>query len=465
MNDNSGKIRVLIVDDNPDTVNNLKKLLYFEKDIEVIATAGTGDDAVRIAVEFLPDIVLMDINMPGMDGIAASEQISLQAPGTQIVIMSVQAEPDYLRRAMLAGAREFLIKPFSSEQLANTVRAVARLGVQQRATGMLAVAPRSGGTQPLADSRQAPPPVRRPGTTPLPPPPPVERMITVPPPQTVAPYVQATTPPPTAATPGPQGKIFVVFSASGGLGRSTVAANLAIALKDESRGRVALVDCSLRFGDIGVLLNLTSNQTIAEIASAEGGPDLEILADLMVSHPTGIKVMLSPSSPELAELVTASAARTILTALRGKFDFVVVDTFASLDDVTLSVLDVADRILLLTASEIPAIKNTKLFFEVTEALKYPADKTVLILSKYVQRNSITPQDIQASIKHPVYAVVERDDRAATQAAQTGQPFVINQKNSPAAVSINRLARLLVRPPVDPAVEPAKQAPARRGLFR
>jgi pilus assembly protein CpaE len=259
--------------------------------------------------------------------------------------------------------------------------------------------------------------------------------------------------------------VLAVFGANGGLGRSTLAANLAIALRDETRGKVALVDCSLRFGDAGVLLNLTSNHTISEIASAEGGPDVEILADLMVSHPSGIKVMLAPPSPELAELVSPAAMRVILKTLREKFDFVVVDTFASLDEVILNVLEFADQILLLTTSEIPAIKNTKLFFEVTEALKYPPEKTLLILNKFDQRSSITPQDIQASIKHPVFAVIERDDRATNLAAQTGQPFVVNQKSSPAAVSVVRLAKALARPPSEPAADAQKAQPQRRGLFR
>jgi len=132
MTENSPKIRVVVVDDNADTINNLKKLLYFEKDVEIVGTASSGEEGIARAVEKLPDVVLMDINMPGMDGISASEAITARMPGVQIVIMSVQAEADYLRRAMLAGAREFLIKPFSSEQLANTLRAVYQLGANAR---------------------------------------------------------------------------------------------------------------------------------------------------------------------------------------------------------------------------------------------------------------------------------------------------------------------------------------------
>jgi DNA-binding NarL/FixJ family response regulator len=107
------KIGVLIVDDISDTRENLSKLLMFERDIEVVGTAGSGPEALEVARKLYPDVVLMDINMPEMDGIKAAELMSSDMPGIGIIMMSVQGEQDYLRRAMLAGAREFLVKPFS----------------------------------------------------------------------------------------------------------------------------------------------------------------------------------------------------------------------------------------------------------------------------------------------------------------------------------------------------------------
>ena len=118
------KIRVLVVDDIPETRENLKKLLYFEDDIEVIGAADSGEQGIEMAKQLKPDVVLMDINMPGIDGIKASEQIFKAVPGIQVIMMPVQSEADYLRRSMLAGAREFLIKPFSSEELATRLRRV-----------------------------------------------------------------------------------------------------------------------------------------------------------------------------------------------------------------------------------------------------------------------------------------------------------------------------------------------------
>ena len=126
------RIRVLVVDDIAETRENLKKLLYFEPDMEVVGTAGRGEEAIAATRELRPDIVLLDINMPGMDGIAAGEIISQEVPQSQIIMMSVQGEADYLRRSMLAGAREFLIKPFTSEELASTIHRVHKLGFTRR---------------------------------------------------------------------------------------------------------------------------------------------------------------------------------------------------------------------------------------------------------------------------------------------------------------------------------------------
>jgi len=88
---------VLIVDDHDDTRKNISKLLKFESNIKVVDTASTGKEGIKKAREHIPDVVLMDINMPDMDGIKATEAIQEQVPSTQIVILSVQGETNYMR--------------------------------------------------------------------------------------------------------------------------------------------------------------------------------------------------------------------------------------------------------------------------------------------------------------------------------------------------------------------------------
>src|SRR5690349_21184134 len=118
------QIRVLIVDDIPETRDHLTKLLGFESDVEVVGAASSGAQALQLAAELMPEVVLMDINMPDMDGIAATERLSAEVPDAAVIMMSVQGEADYLRRSMLAGAREFLVKPFSSDELTASIRQV-----------------------------------------------------------------------------------------------------------------------------------------------------------------------------------------------------------------------------------------------------------------------------------------------------------------------------------------------------
>ena len=125
-------IRLLIVDDIASTRDNLRKLLGFEEDIEVIGTAGDGKQGLEEAHRLLPDIVLTDVNMPIMDGIQLTERLAQELPASPVIIMSVQGERDYLRRAMQAGAREYLIKPFSHAEL---VAAIAGSTTSRRRRG------------------------------------------------------------------------------------------------------------------------------------------------------------------------------------------------------------------------------------------------------------------------------------------------------------------------------------------
>jgi pilus assembly protein CpaE len=407
------KIRLLIVDDIPETRENLRKLLFFETDIEVVGAATNGEEGIDMAAELQPDIVLMDINMPGIDGITASERITQKVPFCQIIMMSVQGEPDYLRRSMLAGAREFLIKPFSSDELVSSVRRVYQLG---------------------ASRRQA-----------MPAPGPAGREVTV-----------------AEQTVSAEGKIVTVFSAKGGVGCSTIAVNLAIALQQNAAGKVAIVDTSLQFGDVGVLLNLYASRTIADLATHADELDNELISDVFIPHSSGIKALLAPARPEMADTVTPGLINEVLGRLRTIFDVIIVDTGSILDDVVLNVLDLSDRIVLVTTPEIPSIKDAKLFFEVTEALEYERERFIFVLNKADKRINIRAEDISANIKYKIENQLPLDERAVTTAVNQGVPFVLGDKNSLLTQAMINLSKYLVAS-LNPVTEDVG-VPVRAGLF-
>ncbi|WP_322797681.1 AAA family ATPase [Thermoflexus sp.] len=376
------RIRVLIIDDVPETRENLKKLLMFEHDMEVVGAATTAEEGIRLARDLQPDVVLLDINLPGMSGISAVEQIMEVAPLAQVVMMSVQSDADYLRRAMLAGARDFLPKPFSADELVATVRRVHRM--------------------------------RRPPSV-LPPPGPMG---------------------PGVGRGGPQGKVVAVYSPKGGVGTTLIAVNLAVALQKPER-RVALIDASLPFGDVGVFLNLQGPRNIADLARMDE-MDPEAFTLSLLSHASGLKVLLAPPRPELAEYVTAEAMKRILTMARTLFDVVVVDTTTQPTDTTLLILDEAEQIVLVVTPDVPTIKNARLFFDVITQLNYPPQKTLMILNKMDRRFGITAEMVEQALKHPVGAQIPWDEVTVLNSINKGSPLVA-QRSKPIAQAMLQLA--------------------------
>jgi len=388
-----GKIRVLIVDDIPETRENVRKLLYFEKDIEVVGAAANGSEGIEMAQSLRPDIVLMDINMPDIDGITATESITSSVPDVQIVMMSVQGETDYLRRSMLAGAREFLVKPFSADELIASIRRVYQL-----------------------KPRVAPPQ-----------------------PEILRPQPAAARSPVDEIT-RQHGQIVCVYSPKGGTGCSTIATNLALALNNGD-SVAALVDGDLQFGDASVLLNLQPTRTINDLIPHMDALDIDLLSDVMVSHPSGLKALLAPPRPDVADMVRPDDVRQILNHLRLLFEHTVVDTASYLDDVVLTILEVSDWIILVTVPEIPAIKNTRLILEALDALDY-LGKTRLVINMTGRKDGISEQDIAAHIKHPVFATIPRDNGSVIAAANQGVPLIMINDKSPVSRSIAKLGELV-----------------------
>ncbi|KAM9862331.1 response regulator transcription factor [Leucobacter sp. BZR 635] len=117
-------IRLLIADDQALVRGALGALLSLEPDLEVIGYAGDGDEAVGEAARLRPDVCLMDVQMPGIDGIAATRGVLAASDLTRVLIVTTFAKPGYLRQALEAGASGFVVKDTPAEELAKAVRLV-----------------------------------------------------------------------------------------------------------------------------------------------------------------------------------------------------------------------------------------------------------------------------------------------------------------------------------------------------
>jgi len=121
MDRNHRKVRVLIVDDTPDVRCDLHQFLDLTGDMEVIGEAANGQEAIRLTAELSPDVVVMDLEMPGKDGFEATRQIKAQVHAPRIVILSIHAGMEEQQRALAAGADAFFMKGNSYEALVNSI--------------------------------------------------------------------------------------------------------------------------------------------------------------------------------------------------------------------------------------------------------------------------------------------------------------------------------------------------------
>ncbi|MCL5046328.1 MAG: response regulator, partial [Actinobacteria bacterium] len=231
-------ISVMVVDDSKQFRDSVRTMLEFEKDIVVSGEAEDGLQAVEFAKRIKPDVILMDVNMPGMDGIAATKAIMAEV-STNVVMVSVQGESDYLRRAMQAGARDYLVKPFGYDDVVAAIRNAAR------AADLASLYGRQAEKQEKA------------------------------------------------------GKLVTVFSTKGGVGKTTIAANLAVSLRLKSRGKVAVADLDLEFGVMTTMFGIRPDTSIVDLCRVDGPLRAELVERVMIPCSGRlVNVLPAPPSPE-----------------------------------------------------------------------------------------------------------------------------------------------------------------------
>jgi pilus assembly protein CpaE len=378
-------IRIAIVDDTKETRENIKILLGFEKRFIVIGEAENGLQAVELVEKLQPDVVLMDINMPIKDGIKATEEITLNRPETTVIIMSVQKEQEYMKKAMHVGAREFLCKPFTTEELTETIIRAYEMDIKRKEKVNL--------TKPH------------------------EKL---------------------------NSKVITIYSSKGGVGKTTVASNLAVAIARLTRKRVALVDMDLQFGDIAIILNVSVKNTINDLIKDLGQTDSKQIDEYLVSHFSGVRVLPAPIKPEYAEYITSQHVEKIINLLKESYHYIIIDTSASFEETVLSVLDLSDEILFLSTLDLPTIKNVKTGMDVMDSLRYPQEKIKIVLNKASEQYGIKYKDFESVLKQQIWAYIPEDSQTVITSANKGFPFVMTRTETKVAKAVLGIAENIVR---------------------
>lgn len=374
----NGKIKVVIVDDSNDTVENMKTLLsLYEKTIEVMGAAYGGKDGLKLCQKLKPDIVLMDVNMPDMDGLTATNMLTNSLPDVSVIIMSVQSENEYLKKAMSAGAREYLVKPFSADELVSSITKTYDAQNKRKHNTKM-----------------------------------IDQVI--------------------------QTRVITVFSTKGGVGKTTIATNLAVALARTTKKRVCLLDLDLQFGDVAVMMNLSVKNTIYDLVKDIKNVDSDLITDYLTTHFTGVNVLPAPVRPEYAEFIDSKHVEKILSLLNGNFHYVIIDLPASFQDIVLTALDSSEKILVVSTMDLPTIKNIKVGLNLMENLKYK-DKIQIVVNKASEQYGVRYSEFEETVGYPIWVNVPEDSSTVITSANKGIPFVMTRDDTKVARAIFELS--------------------------
>lgn len=379
MDHTNKRITVLLVDDDAEHNDNIQKLLSFEAEFQWVGSATSGQRAIRLASELEPDIILMDINMPGMDGFETTRSILETLPAASIIMMSVQQEVSYLREAMSVGVREYLAKPILPEILYDTIRKV-------HANKLPITAP----LRPL---------------------------------------------PPDEVEQRRQAETIVVYSPSGGTGTTTLAINLASGLMRENV-KVLLVDADMQFGDIRVVLNLPPEPTLMDLLASPYDLDSEFFENITVTHPSGLKVLTSPRNIQTTIALQDDHVLlvNILEAVQTVYDYIVIDTGSFLSDLNLDLFGIASRVVLVATPVLEVIKNVGTTIQLLEDRGIASDQIMLVLNRIpmdqkLRRQTVIPSKrIETYLQRSINLHLPLDEVFVRASVSRGVPLLAYDRN-------------------------------------
>jgi pilus assembly protein CpaE len=249
--------------------------------------------------------------------------------------------------------------------------------------------------------------------------------------------------------------LICILGPKGGTGKTLTAANLGVALAEKGHRTVA-IDLDLQFGDLGLSLGLAPEQTIFDLSRAAGAIDGERVGHYLVEHQSGLRVLLAPSRPDQAAVVTVELLREVYGALRATHDFVLVDTPPGFTPEVIATIDSSTEVIIVGMLDALSLKNTKLGLETLDLMGYDRSRVRVVLNRADSRVGITTEDVTAVLGHAPDVLVP-SDREVPRALNEGVPIVMARRQSAVTRAFKELAASLEKPAAAPTPEAGKQS--------
>lgn len=377
------KIKVLVVEAKNEErelmSNTFSKVDY----ITLIGETESQDEANYMVDEYLPNVIIMGSNLD-FNKYLLTENISRDYPDIAIILIEEELKEDTMYKALFAGAKDVLITPFSSAKLVDSIYRVYQL-ISERKT---------------SSKEKSTTPRRRSG----------------------------------------RGHVITVFSTKGGVGKTFISTNLAIALAKNTGKRVCLVDLDLDFGNTVLALNIVPRFTILDIVDDIRNIDQDLIESYLVPHESGIKVLPANARPQINEFVVAEHIEIILRALQGAFDYIVLDMPARFYEPVNPAFQVADMLLMVTTPEISTVRNVKASILTLQELNFPKSKIKVVLNRADSSGMIKSKDVESTLGQGLYNVIEADYKLVNLTLNNGNPVVLYKPRSSIGKSFTNLSK-------------------------
>lgn len=371
-------IRVLIAEHDKERREQMRAALA-DGGLEAAGLARDGAEALRLAHALRPDIVLIAEDMPPAGGFAAAERLAESGLPLETILVCAESSDSDLRRAMRAGAREVVCRTAGPAELRAAVQSVHAERLRRSAA-----------------------PAESPAL----------------------------------------GKVIAVSGAKGGLGKTTLAVNLAAALAAETGKPTVLVDLYTQFGDAALLLNVFPRRTLADLVQVDlADLDAALVKDHLERHSCGLKLLAGASAPLPLDALSPAFLEHLLQVLRCEYAYVVLDVPPMLTETTRRALAEADRVLLVAnLFDLTTLADTRLWLEAV-----PLDTVQIVLNRVSSSNKLQGPDIARTLGRTVDFCIPNDGKLVPASVNSGVPFTLSHPSSKAACSVYALARSLHGP--------------------
>jgi pilus assembly protein CpaE len=390
--DSSRPRQVIVLTRDEELQKRVAGALASNAGYHLLQRVGNVEAIYSLGAQGALDLILLDYRLHPEDPLVPVKDLSQRLPEVPLTVLTGPQEADYIRRALLAGAKTFLPLQFAPESLIQTIDDLTA------GKGWT-----NGG--------------------------------------------------------GARGRIITAFSLKGGVGRTMVASNLAVALREETKAPVVLVDGEAAFGDVEIALNLKPQHTVAELVAQVDTLEPEVLDHALARHASGLRVLAAPGSAKAAERVQPRHLTAILRVLRGYYPWVVVDGGHWADPRTEAVLEASDVVLLVTTPDLSSLRATRVFLEMAREHQYPEDKVRLVINRFDMPAGIPEKHLRKLLAIEPFALLADDPSLVAHSINRGVPLVQSHGRKPLAKVLRQMAHELAGETASRSV-----AAPRRGLF-